>query len=526
MATSLQLNAPIRVTSSQLNANILIVDDQASNILLLKSILEDEGYYNLMTTVDSRQVISLVKEFQPDLILLDLMMPHLDGYAVMEQLRLIIPADTYLPILVLTADATSQAKQRALGMGAKDFLTKPFDNIEVLLRIKNLLETRSLHLHQQRQNQTLEEKINERTTQIQRQLERLSALHTINAVIAGSLDLRLTLNIALEHVVTQLSVDAADILLLNPHSQILEYAAGRGFQSKAIEHSRLRLGEGSTGCAVLDRRTIYIPDLSMVAKDFVRSDLLYEEGFISYCGAPLIAKGEVRGVFEVFFRTPYEAGAEWLDFMETLVRQIAIAVDNAQMFTNLQRSNIDLLMAYDATIESWSKALDLRDNETSGHTQRVAEMTERLALVMGLSDAEIVHVRRGALLHDIGKMGIPDGILLKPGPLTDQEWVTMRKHPVYAYELLSQINYLRDTLDIPYCHHEKWDGSGYPRSLKGNEIPLSARIFSIVDVWDALTNDRPYRSAWSRQKTIDYIKDQSGTHFDPQVVKAFMQILN
>jgi putative two-component system response regulator len=193
---------------------------------------------------------------------------------------------------------------------------------------------------------------------------------------------------------------------------------------------------------------------------------------------------------------------------------------------NLEQAHAELKSAYDATIEGWSRALDLRDEETEGHTQRVSELTVQLARAMGLPDSDLTHIRRGGLLHDIGKMGIPDSILLKPGQLNDEEWKIMKKHPTFAFEMLSPITYLGPALDIPYCHHEKWDGSGYPRGLKGEEIPLAARLFAIVDVWDALTNDRPYRKAWSKDKTIEYIKEQSGKHFEPVVVEAFLEKIN
>ena len=195
------------------------------------------------------------------------------------------------------------------------------------------------------------------------------------------------------------------------------------------------------------------------------------------------------------------------------------------LFEGLQSSNLELSLAYDATIEGWSRALDLRDKETEGHTLRVTQMTIDLARAFGLSEEELVQVRWGALLHDIGKMGVPDGILLKPGALTEDEWVAMKKHPRFAYELLSPVRYLRLALDIPYCHHEKWDGTGYPRGLKGTQIPLVARIFAVVDVWDALKSDRPYRAGWEEEKILEHIRALSGTHFDPQVVDAFMHIL-
>jgi putative nucleotidyltransferase with HDIG domain len=182
-------------------------------------------------------------------------------------------------------------------------------------------------------------------------------------------------------------------------------------------------------------------------------------------------------------------------------------------------------MTYDMTLEGWSRALDMRDQETEGHSERVTEMAMDLARILAIGDAEAEHIRRGALLHDMGKIGIPDSILLKPGPLTEEEWVVMRTHPVRAFELLSRIPYLRQALEIPYCHHEKWDGSGYPRGLKEEQIPLAARIFAIVDVYDALTNDRPYRKAWSREKALTYILEQSGKHFDPKVVEAFLRLL-
>jgi putative nucleotidyltransferase with HDIG domain len=199
-------------------------------------------------------------------------------------------------------------------------------------------------------------------------------------------------------------------------------------------------------------------------------------------------------------------------------------VELSSLFGRVQRANDELSMAYDSTIEGWSRALDLRDKETEGHSQRVTEMTLQLARAMGCDEEDLVHIRRGALLHDIGKMGVPDQILLKPDALTDEEWVVMRKHPTYAYELLAPIPYLRPALDIPYCHHEKWDGTGYPRGLKGEQIPFAARLFALVDVVDALRSDRPYRKGWPEDRVIAHVRAQSGTHFDPRVVEAFLQL--
>jgi len=191
----------------------------------------------------------------------------------------------------------------------------------------------------------------------------------------------------------------------------------------------------------------------------------------------------------------------------------------------LQEAHSQLLDAYEATIEGWSRAMDLRDRETEGHSQRVAELTVQMAMTMGMNPQELIHVRRGALLHDMGKLGVHDAILHKPDTLTDEEWTLMRQHPQLAYNMLHPIEYLRPTLDIPYCHHEKWDGSGYPRGLKGDEIPLAARLFAVVDVWDALTSDRPYRGAWTNENALAYIKEQSGKHFDPEIVDLFFKVI-
>jgi PAS domain S-box-containing protein/putative nucleotidyltransferase with HDIG domain len=191
----------------------------------------------------------------------------------------------------------------------------------------------------------------------------------------------------------------------------------------------------------------------------------------------------------------------------------------------LQRANEDLREAYDRTIEGWVLALDLRDRETEGHTQRVTEMAIRLARELGCTDEELLHIRRGALLHDMGKMGIPDEILQKPGPLTDEEWIIMRRHPLYAYQMLSPIHYLNQSLIIPYCHHERWDGSGYPQGLKGEEIPLFARLFAVVDVWDALSSDRPYRKRIPAQEVANYLQEEAGRLFDPDIVGKFLPLI-
>jgi PAS domain S-box-containing protein len=361
--------------------------------------------------------------------------------------------------------------------------------------------------------------------QTSHRLHHLEALRVVDrAIAAGSLDQRITLNIVLDQVVSQLGVDAADVLLLNFPLQTLLFAAGQGFHTGMNESASARVSESFAGRAVIERRLVRVEDRETASGN--RSFLAFwqNEGFSNYYAVPLITKGQVKGVLEVFRRSPFTPDSEWINFLETLADQTTIAIDNAQLFENLQSANLELTLAYDATIEGWSRAMDLRDKETEGHTQRVTKMATDLARAFGLNDQEILHIRRGALLHDIGKMGVPDHILLKPGTLVDVEWALMQKHPQFAYDMLQPIQYLRESLNIPYCHHEKWDGTGYPQGLKGEQIPLAARIFAIVDVYDALTSDRPYRNAWPKAKALKYIREQSGLQFDPQVVEKFLNM--
>jgi len=239
--------------------------------------------------------------------------------------------------------------------------------------------------------------------------------------------------------------------------------------------------------------------------------------------APLKIKNELIGVIYVENRARSGMFQESdLGMITAFADQAAVAIDNAQLFENLQASNQELQEAYQATLEGWVQALDMRDKETEGHTQRVTILTERLARAMGVDGVELINIIRGALLHDIGKMAIPDGILLKPGKLTDEERTLVQKHPQYAYDMLKRIDFLLPAIDIPYCHHEKWDGTGYPRGLKGAEIPFAARIFPVIDVWDALISDRPYRKGLPHDEVKEHIKADSGKHFDPRMVEAFL----
>ncbi len=370
-----------------------------------------------------------------------------------------------------------------------------------------------------------QKRIEELNRELNHRLGHITALREIDNAIVGSLDRAALLDTVLRQIGERLEVDAASVLLFSPGLGRLRMAASLGLKPSTRRHTDLRLGEGLAGTAGLERRTVTVTGRDAVAGGLVPARGLTEEGFECYIAHPLVAKGQLLGVLEVFHREHMARGADWHDVLSALAAQSALALENANLVESLQRTNTEMLAAYERTIEGWSRALDLRDEETEGHSRRVTEQTVRLAEHFGIPEEQIVHIRRGALLHDIGKMGVPDHVLLKPGPLTDEEWVLMKQHPDFAYELLLPIEFLRSALDIPYSHHERWDGSGYPRGLKGEEIPLSARIFAVVDVYDALTSDRPYRPAWERSRALDYLRENAGVLFDPRVVAEFVCML-
>jgi HD-GYP domain-containing protein (c-di-GMP phosphodiesterase class II)/sensor domain CHASE-containing protein len=353
---------------------------------------------------------------------------------------------------------------------------------------------------------------------------RLGALSANDIAITSSLDVRVTLSVILEQISTQLGVNAAAVYLYDQASGILTGSASYGFKRAQLNRLRLLLGEGLAGKAALNREVINYPDIRLTedpAADMLRNS---GENIVTYIAYPLLAKGQVKGVLELMHRSLLHPNEEWFTFMKTLATQASIAIDNAEMFDHLQRTNLDLSLAYDATIEGWSRAMELRGHEESGHSLLLADLTLQIAKEMGIPEEEWSDIRRGVLLHDIGMIGLPDRILLKTGPLTDKEFERIREHPRQAYDLLSPISYLRNALEIPYNHHEHFDGSGYPRGINRSQIPLSAQIFTIVDIWDALSSDRPYREAWSKEQIFSYLNEQSGKILNPDIWKTFMKL--
>lgn len=353
-------------------------------------------------------------------------------------------------------------------------------------------------------------------------IDRISALNRIDKNITRHVNIGDTYKLVLDIMQTQLKVDACVILRFEEKQKNLRCVATNGF---------LTIDQNEYFPAVCEELAYPIIELKkplLIQNPALDSNIsnwkyLEDEGFKYFYGIPLLLEGEIKGVVGIFQRDNKPLEADTIDYAETLSRQTTIAIENSELLSEIINKNSELQSAYEKTLEGWSKALELRDDETSGHTERVSEIAIEIAKKMGFDKNQIENMRRGALLHDIGKIGIPDSILLKPGKLTEDERKIIEKHPVFAFNQLEPIEFLHDAIQIPYCHHEKWDGTGYPRGLKGKEIPLEARIFSVVDVWDALLSDRPYRRAWPEAEVIEYMRAQSGKYFDPEILEIFLE---
>jgi len=356
----------------------------------------------------------------------------------------------------------------------------------------------------------------------------LSTLLNVSSALASTLELSDVLQIAIESAVDLLSLDTGAIYTLDEVNLYLG-ATTPPLPNQFPEELRLAQIDDHPHIkkAITTKAPVYIPEVSRESLSSAEKVVVDSRNLISILYFPLLLKDAAIGAFIVGTTGNVRRFTkDEIGLCHALSCQSALAISNAQLYEQAQQALVDLTQAYDATLEGWSFALDMRDHDTDQHTHRVTELTITLAKRMGIPELKLEDIRRGALLHDIGKMGIPDAILCKPSTLSKSEWVMMKKHPELACQLLSKIEYLKPAIDIPYCHHEKWDGSGYPRKLKGEEIPFSARIFAVVDVFDALTSDRPYRKAWTNEEAVKYIKEQSGKHFAPDIVQVFLEILN
>jgi HD-GYP domain-containing protein (c-di-GMP phosphodiesterase class II) len=355
----------------------------------------------------------------------------------------------------------------------------------------------------------------------------LWTLLKVSSSLASTLDLSEVLQIAIESAADLLGLGTGAIYTLEEDALYL----GATTPPLPLEFpEELRLAHVKSHPhiqqVISTKSPVYLDDARTASLSAAERVVVDARHLVSVLYFPLLLKDDVIGIFIVGTTTETrQFSKSEVDLCYILSYQVALAIANAQLYKKAQQAIADLSQAYDATLKGWSRVLDMRDHITDEHTHRVEDMTVTLAARMGFPESELAHIRRGALMHDIGKMAIPDTILQKPAALTEEEQAIMRTHPVKAYQILSQIDYLTSALEIPYCHHERWDGTGYPRGLQGEEIPLSAQLFSVVDVYDALTTDRPYRKAWSNEQAMMYIQEQSGKYFSPKAVKAFFEMM-
>lgn len=401
---------------------------------------------------------------------------------------------------------------RALLMGATTSVAKmsPAEGANVIREISRIIQSLA----------DLEQTI---VAQLKNREAQLEALMGTGRAINSSLGLKRVLEEVMDTLIALMRAERGFLMLRGSDGQ-LSVRIARGIDHINLAEDAFKVSRTIVERAAATGETILTTNAQEDPR-FENQMSVAAFKLVSILCAPLKIRNELIGVIYVDNRA--RAGifqAQDQELITAFADQAAVAIDNAQLFDDLQAKNRELEEAYQATLEGWVSALDMRDKETEGHTQRVTVLTQRLAKTMGVNDDAMVHITRGALLHDIGKMAIPDSILLKPGALTPEERELMKQHPVYAYDMLKRIEFLLPAIDIPYCHHEKWDGTGYPRGLRGEEIPFAARIFPVVDVWDALTSDRPYRKGLPHDEVRERIKADAGKHFDPQVVNVFLQM--
>ncbi len=442
---------------------ILIIDDDENVQEVLKSFLYDEGY-NFCFASTGNEGIQKAHQCNPDVILLDVMMPDMNGLEVCAHLR---ASEQFreIPILLITSLSDRSSRIEGLRCGADDFLVKPIDRAELRARIRTIIRLNRYRLLH-----------NERT-----RYETLFNLSPDALIITD---------------------EAGIIRMINPAAKSLNLCINREKPDMDL------IGNPFINLLPQQHATHYMEEYQSILEDGERTLRLETE---LYQTNNLYLPVEIHAKRFVWNENRY---------VQILIRDIS---ERKLAEQQIKKAYDALQESLEETIVGWGRTLEKRDMETHGHTQRVTEITVAMAKKLGFTDDQLVQIRRGAALHDLGKIGIPDRILLKPAPLDEEEWEIMRKHPTYAYEMISSIFFLLPASIIPLYHHERWDGSGYPQGLKGEEIPLEARIFAIVDVWDALSSDRPYRKAWKRDKIIQYIRQNAGVLFDPNIVEVFLE---
>jgi response regulator RpfG family c-di-GMP phosphodiesterase len=489
---------------------VLIVEDQPDDAELMVIHLENEGFTVKWQRVQTKPDYLKALVEKPDLILADWSLPQFSG---MQALELMNESGLNIPFILVSGSIGEEAAINAMHQGASDYILKD-QSKRLGQAVQRTLDSRR-YRHEKEQAEA----------DLTRRLTELEVLYSISSSLRYVEDLDTMLSTLLEQTLAAFETEAGAIWLDKLDDGNLYQASAKGWLTQLEDEKYFPPGEGIVGIT-------YASGKPHTSNEFVIDPNISKHNRLNmpagWGGAYLpIHNGiDVIGALLIAVKHPRVITSDELKLLSSIAEMAGIAVHRIRLFEQLQTSEAALVEAYDETIKGWAAALELRDQKTEGHSERVTEMTLALAKKFGFNEEQLTHIYRGSLLHDIGKMGVSDTILLKPGSLDDREWEVMRRHPIYAYQVLAPIAYLKPALNIPYYHHEKYDGSGYPQGLKAEEIPLEARIFAVIDVFDALTSDRPYRPAWSRKDALDLIKKESATHFDPQVVEEFLKMVN
>ena len=356
------------------------------------------------------------------------------------------------------------------------------------------------------------------------QFNRMQALANIDRAIIATMDINVITDVVFDQITQQLGTEICILFLQDPITSQFECKRTRGLIGLNGNQGNVPAPLFNFAQNVMNSGdTLIINDLHTSKVGIDLPDPYKQLHF--YSAVTLRNSSKTIGVLEVCSTKPLMPDLEWKKYLSMIAGQATIAIEHIGLIESIQHLNKELLLAYESTLKGWAKALEYKDRETKGHSERVTKLAIRLGKAMDLNEEELLQLRRGAILHDIGKMCIPEKILFKKEPLTSEEWEIMKQHPVFAQEFLADIQFIQPALNIPLFHHERWDGSGYPYGLKGKQIPLAVRIFMVIDVWDALTSSRPYREAWSNKEARLYFKQTSGTQFDPDVVIKFLEML-
>ena len=499
------------------STKILIVDDDQSIAGLLSELLSDEGY-SVNTVFRGDDALEELERNAYDLLLLDLMLPGVYGLDVFREISQRNPGTD---VIIMTSQASLETAVEALRLGAQDYLAKPFEDLSIVTEvIRKTFDKRRIV----EENVRLTESLKVKTAALETSVQRLSSLHHMSRALYSILDTRELLQYFVHLVASELTASRVSLMLLDEETEELTIEASVGLKQEVVESVRVREGEGVAGWVLRERKPVLVEDIDRDPRFKRRLDVDYNsDSFISapvVLSVPLQYQQKMLGVVNV--NNKQDGGLfteDDLEFVATLAGQAAIAAQNARIFEQLKESHFQ-------TISALAEALDAKDATTGKHCDRLLQLASEVGERLGLDSEQQTCLRYAAVLHDIGKIGISEAILQKPGKLTSEEYKQIRKHPKLGAEMVKRVRFLEPVAPLINAHHERYDGKGYPNQLSGEEIPIEARIIAVIDSYDAMSSNRPYREALSREEAIQELQDYAGTQFDPRVVEEFLAVID